>query len=92
MLRFSYDVFINTALTNIIAEHLNMKKIVPFILLAFFSLRLFASVGPHLQQLEHDSFTILRSVLIVGAFCFAISLIIKRFKKPSKTNLNSKEE
>ncbi|GLR73606.1 hypothetical protein [Aliivibrio sifiae] len=60
-----------------------MKKIVPFILLAFFSLRLFASVGPHIQQLEHDGFTILRSALIVGVVCFAISLIIKKFKKPS---------
>ncbi|MGF1902406.1 hypothetical protein [Aliivibrio sifiae] len=60
-----------------------MKKIVPFILLAFFSLRLFASVGPHIQQLEHDGFTILRSALIVGVVCFTISLIIKKFKKPS---------
>ncbi|PQJ84133.1 hypothetical protein [Aliivibrio sifiae] len=60
-----------------------MKKIVPFILLAFFSLRLFASVRPHIQQLEHDSFTILRSALIVGAVCFVISLVIKKFKKPS---------
>ncbi|OCH17514.1 MULTISPECIES: hypothetical protein [unclassified Aliivibrio] len=60
-----------------------MKKIVPFILLAFFSLRLFASVGPHIQQLEHDGFTILRSALIVGAICFVISFVIKKFKKPS---------
>ncbi|MUK39105.1 hypothetical protein GNP82_16255 [Aliivibrio fischeri] len=68
-----------------------MKKIVPFILLAFFSLRLFASVGPHIQQLEHDGFTILRSALIVGAICFAISLIIKKFKKPTQIETKSED-
>lgn len=68
-----------------------MKKIVPFILLAFFSLRLFASVGPHIQQLEHDSFTILRSALIVGAVCFVISLIVKRFKKPAPIAIKSED-
>ncbi|WP_300176457.1 hypothetical protein [uncultured Aliivibrio sp.] len=66
-----------------------MKKIVPFILLAFFSLRLFASVGPHIQQLEHDSFTILRSVLIVSSICFVISLLVKKFKKPSPITIKT---
>ncbi|MDD9155153.1 hypothetical protein PVK64_02970 [Aliivibrio sp. S4TY2] len=69
-----------------------MKKIVPFILLAFFSLRLFASVGPHIQQLEHDSFTILRSALIVGALCFIVSLIIKKFKKPTPIAIKSEDD
>ena len=68
-----------------------MKKIVPFILLAFFSLRLFASVGPHIQQLEHDSFTILRSALIVGAICFVISLIVKKFKKTDPIAIKSED-
>ncbi|WP_122032276.1 hypothetical protein [Aliivibrio sp. EL58] len=68
-----------------------MKKIVPFILLAFFSLRLFASVGPHIQQLEHDSFTILRSALIVGAICFVISLIVKKFKKTTPIAIKSED-
>ncbi|KAB2826080.1 hypothetical protein [Aliivibrio finisterrensis] len=69
-----------------------MKKIVPFILLAFFSLRLFASVGPHVQQLEHDSFIILRSALIVGALCFIVSLIIKKFKKPTPIAIKSEDD
>ncbi|RYU68252.1 hypothetical protein ERW51_09560 [Aliivibrio finisterrensis] len=69
-----------------------MKKIVPFIILAFFSLRLFASVGPHIQQLEHDSFTILRSALIVGALCFIVSLIIKKFKKPAPIAIKSEDD
>lgn len=69
-----------------------MKKIVPFILLAFFSLRLFASVGPHIQQLEHDGFTILRSALIVGSICFAVSFIIKKYKKITHAETKSKDE
>ncbi len=69
-----------------------MKKIVPFILLAFFSLRLFASVGPHIQQLEHDSFTILRSALIVGGLCFIVSLMIKKFKKPTPIAIKSEDD
>ncbi|AZL87058.1 hypothetical protein EIJ81_22740 [Aliivibrio salmonicida] len=66
-----------------------MNKIIPFIMLAFFSLRLFASVGPHVQQLEHDGFTILRSALIVGVVFFVASLIIKKFKKPSNITIDS---
>ena len=47
----------------------------------FFTSRLFASIVPHVTQLEHDAPILIRSFLIVGISCYVIWLGLKYFKK-----------
>ncbi|PMH43763.1 hypothetical protein BCU68_13000 [Vibrio sp. 10N.286.49.B3] len=63
-----------------------MNKFVMGILIAFFSLRLFASVGPHIEQLEHDSFTLIRSAILIGGLLYASNLVFNRFKAKQDKN------
>ncbi len=60
-------------------EHMN--KIVMLVMGLLFTSRLFASIGPHVTQLEHDAPILLRSVLIVGALSYLVWMVVKFFQK-----------
>ena len=47
----------------------------------FFTSRLFASIVPHVGQLEHDAPILLRSALIVGVAAYVVWTAFKYFKK-----------
>jgi len=58
-----------------------MNKIVILIMGLLFTSRLFASIAPHVTQLEHDAPILLRSALIVGVTGYVIWMAVKYFKK-----------
>ncbi|ROV58254.1 hypothetical protein EGH82_19365 [Vibrio ponticus] len=58
-----------------------MNKIVMLVMGLLFTSRLFASIGPHVTQLEHDAPILLRSVLIVGAVSYLVWMVVKFFQK-----------
>ena len=49
-----------------------MNKIVMLVMGLFFTSRLFASIVPHVSQLEHDAPILIRSALIVGVAAYAV--------------------
>lgn len=56
-------------------EHMN--KIIMLVLGLLFTSRLFASIGPHIHQLEHDTPILIRSALIVGVAVYLIWAVFK---------------
>ncbi|MFA0544962.1 hypothetical protein AB4539_01770 [Vibrio splendidus] len=58
-----------------------MNKIVMLVMGLFFTSRLFASIVPHVGQLEHDAPILLRSALIVGVSAYVVWTAFKYFKK-----------
>lgn len=61
------------------AEYMN--KIIMLVMGLLFTSRLFASIGPHVTQLEHDAPILLRSALIVGVVTYLIWMVFKYIKK-----------
>ncbi|MBJ2145084.1 hypothetical protein JC606_01630 [Vibrio sp. IB15] len=49
-----------------------MNKVVMFVMGMLFTSRLFASIAPHIKQLEHDAPILLRSALIVFVAAYVI--------------------
>lgn len=58
-----------------------MNKIVMLVMGLLFTTRLFASIGPHVTQLEHDAPILIRSALIVGVAIYVVWAAFKYFKK-----------
>ncbi|HAS63318.1 MAG TPA: hypothetical protein DCS35_12595 [Vibrio sp.] len=58
-----------------------MNKIVMLVMGLLFTSRLFASIGPHVTQLEHDAPILIRSALIVGVAVYLIWMVVKYLKK-----------
>ncbi|PQJ70124.1 hypothetical protein BTO01_02045 [Vibrio jasicida] len=58
-----------------------MNKIVMLVMGLLFTSRLFASIVPHVSQLEHDAPILLRSVLLVGVAGFLIWKVVQYFQK-----------
>ncbi|MDN3682800.1 hypothetical protein QWZ04_21070 [Vibrio tapetis subsp. quintayensis] len=58
-----------------------MNKIVILVMGLLFTSRLFASIAPHVTQLEHDAPILIRSALIVGVASYVIWTVVKYFKK-----------
>lgn len=61
------------------ASHMN--KIVMLVMGLLFTSRLFASIVPHVGQLEHDAPILIRSALIVGVAAYLVWTVFKYFKK-----------
>lgn len=60
----------------------HMNKFVMLVMGLLFTSRLFASIVPHVGQLEHDAPILLRSALIVGVAAYAVWSAFKYFKRP----------
>jgi hypothetical protein len=58
-----------------------MNKIVMLVMGLLFTSRLFASIVPHVSQLEHDAPILIRSALIVSVVVYIIWTALKYFKK-----------
>lgn len=58
-----------------------MNKVIMLVMGLLFTSRLFASIVPHVGQLEHDAPILLRSAIIVGAISYGAWLAIGYFKK-----------
>ncbi|RJX75229.1 hypothetical protein DZ860_00650 [Vibrio sinensis] len=58
-----------------------MNKIVMLVMGLLFTTRLFASIGPHVTQLEHDAPILIRSALIVGVAIYVVWAAFKYLKK-----------
>ncbi|MFA0084770.1 hypothetical protein BCU70_03000 [Vibrio sp. 10N.286.49.C2] len=58
-----------------------MNKIVMLVMGLLFTSRLFASIGPHITQLEHDAPILIRSAIIVGVAVYLIWTVVKYLKK-----------
>ncbi|MDN3680867.1 hypothetical protein QWZ04_11100 [Vibrio tapetis subsp. quintayensis] len=58
-----------------------MNKIVMLVMGLLFTSRLYASIAPHVTQLEHDAPILIRSALIVGVMGYLIWTVIKYLKK-----------
>lgn len=58
-----------------------MNKVIMLVMGLLFTSRLFASIVPHVNQLEHDAPILLRSALIVGVAAYAVWTAFKYFKK-----------
>ncbi len=58
-----------------------MNKVIMLVMGLLFTSRLFASIVPHVNQLEHDAPILLRSALIVGVAAYAVWTGFKYFKK-----------
>ncbi|MDN3701571.1 hypothetical protein ACFFUO_07535 [Vibrio artabrorum] len=63
-----------------------MNKVIIFVMGLFFTSRLFASIVPHVNKLEHDAPILIRSALIVGVAAYVIWTVIKYFKKNKATD------
>ncbi|MEZ8632286.1 hypothetical protein AB6D87_13175 [Vibrio lentus] len=63
-----------------------MNKVIMLVMGLLFTSRLFASIGPHVSQLEHDAPILLRSALIVGVSAYAVWTAFKYFKKNKASN------
>ncbi len=64
-----------------------MNKVVMFVLGMLFTSRLFASIAPHVKQLEHDAPILLRSALIVFVAAYVVWIGVKYFKKRKVSDL-----
>ena len=58
-----------------------MNKVIMLVMGLLFTSRLFASIVPHVSQLEHDAPILLRSALIVGVAAYVVWTAFKYFKK-----------
>jgi hypothetical protein len=58
-----------------------MNKVIMLVMGLLFTSRLFASIVPHVGQLEHDAPILLRSAIIVGAISYGAWLANSYFKK-----------
>jgi len=58
-----------------------MNKIVMFVIGLLFTSRLFASITPHVTQLEHDAPILIRSALIIGVAAYFVWMVFKYLKK-----------
>ncbi|NAZ53681.1 hypothetical protein GL177_09975 [Vibrio toranzoniae] len=58
-----------------------MNKVIMLVMGLLFTSRLFASIMPHVSQLEHDAPILLRSALIVGVAAYVVWTAFKYFKK-----------
>ncbi|MGR5062962.1 hypothetical protein [Photobacterium sp. DNB22_13_2] len=58
-----------------------MNKIFMLIMGLFFTGRLYASIAPHVTQLEHDAPILIRSALIIGVAGYFIWIVLKYIKK-----------
>jgi len=58
-----------------------MNKVIMLVMGLLFTSRLFASIVPHVSQLEHDAPVLLRSALIVGVAAYVVWTAFKYFKK-----------
>ncbi|WP_065546428.1 hypothetical protein [Vibrio scophthalmi] len=65
-----------------------MNKIVMLVMGLLFTSRLFASIGPHVTQLEHDAPILLRSIFIVGIGVYLAWSVVKFFKKNKASREN----
>ena len=59
----------------------HMNKVIMLVMGLLFTSRLFASIGPHVTQLEHDAPILIRSALIVGVAVYLIWMVVKYLKK-----------
>jgi len=59
----------------------HMNKIVMLVMGLLFASRLFASIAPHVTQLEHDAPILIRSAIIIGVVGYLIWMVIKYLKK-----------
>lgn len=59
----------------------HMNKVIMLVMGLLFTSRLFASIMPHVSQLEHDAPILLRSALIVGVAAYVVWTAFKYFKK-----------
>ncbi|MDN3714816.1 hypothetical protein AB4343_03905 [Vibrio breoganii] len=62
-----------------------MNKVFMLIMGLLFTTRLYASIVPHVNELEHDAPILIRSALIVGVTGYLIWAVYKYIKK-SKTS------
>ncbi|ANO32772.1 hypothetical protein [Vibrio breoganii] len=62
-----------------------MNKVFMLIMGLLFTTRLYASIVPHVNELEHDAPILIRSALIVGVAGYLIWAVYKYIKK-SKTS------
>lgn len=58
-----------------------MNKVIMLVMGLLFTSRLFASIVPHVSQLEHDAPILLRSALIVGVAAYIVWTAFKYFKE-----------
>ncbi|MGF1736788.1 hypothetical protein [Photobacterium satsumensis] len=58
-----------------------MNKIVMLVMGLFFTSRLYASIAPHVTQLEHDAPILIRSALTVGVVGYLIWTVFRYIKK-----------
>ncbi|CAK1705270.1 hypothetical protein FB440_111133 [Vibrio crassostreae] len=63
-----------------------MNKVIMLVMGLLFTSRLFASIVPHVSQLEHDAPILLRSALIVGVAAYVVWTAFKYFKKNKVSN------
>ncbi|EDK29849.1 hypothetical protein VSWAT3_06056 [Vibrionales bacterium SWAT-3] len=68
-----------------------MNKVVMFVMGMLFTSRLFASIAPHVKQLEHDAPILLRSALIVFVAAYVVWAGVKHFKKRKVSALESEQ-
>lgn len=68
-----------------------MNKVVMFVMGMLFTNRLFASIAPHVKQLEHDAPILLRSALIVFIVAYVVWTGVKHFKKRKVSALESEQ-
>ncbi|NOH32909.1 hypothetical protein [Vibrio chagasii] len=68
-----------------------MNKVVMFVMGMLFTSRLFASIAPHVKQLEHDAPILLRSALIVVVAVYVIWTGVKHFKNRKTSVLESEQ-
>ncbi|PMM42545.1 hypothetical protein [Vibrio breoganii] len=62
-----------------------MNKVFMLIMGLLFTTRLYASIVPHVNELEHDAPILIRSALIVGVAGYLLWAVYKYIKK-SKTS------
>lgn len=68
-----------------------MNKVVMLIMGMLFTSRLFASIAPHVKQLEHDAPVLLRSAVIVFVLAYLVWVVVKYFKKHNASKLESEQ-
>lgn len=68
-----------------------MNKVVMLVMGMLFTSRLFASIAPHVNQLEHDAPILLRSALSVFVAAYVIWTGVKHFKKRQTSALKSEQ-
>ena len=63
-----------------------MNKVFMLVMGLLFTSRLYASIAPHVNELEHDAPILIRSALIVGATGYVIWMVAKYIKKNKTSN------